>query len=314
MMCEIDLFLQYLNVEKNASTETLKAYGSDLVHLDSFLLGEGDEQKKAYYEVSVEPAEGTVPVSKIGPGDLKAYVEYCYDSGLRMSSIARKIACMKSFFKYLHNHDLISQNPALGLLFPRREKKIPRFLPLNKIDQLMEFPIKDFGDVRDRAILELFYSSGARVGEIASSDIVNLDMERSMLKVAGKGARERMVFLTETARHWLREYLKQRDEEYGSVDGPLIINRRGERITVRGIFHIIEKRSREAGLMERVTPHVLRHSFATELLNQGADIRAVQEMLGHKNVSTTQIYTHTTKQRLKKTYEKYHPHAGERHE
>jgi integrase/recombinase XerC len=229
---------------------------------------------------------------------------------MKKTSISRKIACIRSFFKFLYNNDYISHNPAVKIHFPKKGKQIPKFLFFNQIEELMSFDIKGFIDYRDRALLELFYSSGARVSEVASADIKRLYLEGGTLKVMGKGGSERMVFLTEESISWMKKYLSKRKEKFGGIDEPLFVNNKGKRITVRGIFYIIVKRARQTGLLQSVSPHTLRHSFATELLNQGADIRAIQEMLGHKSLSTTQIYTHTTKERLKEVYDRFHPHSS----
>jgi site-specific recombinase XerD len=169
---------------------------------------------------------------------------------------------------------------------------------------ICSFAVETLLDVRDRAMLEIFYSTGARVSEIAEASLENLNLKDGTLLVIGKGSVERVVFLTPDAILWLSRYIKERPPS-----DALFCNHRGCRLSVRGIFHIITKRAREAGFVDYVTPHTFRHSFATELLNEGADIRAVQEMLGHKNLSTTQIYTHTTRARLKEVYNRCHPHA-----
>jgi site-specific recombinase XerD len=159
-------------------------------------------------------------------------------------------------------------------------------------------------------MLEVFYSTGARVSELADADIDDIDFDNGTLRVTGKGSKERIVFLTDGSIRWIQQYFNERKKKFGSLTKPLFVNNNGGRLTVRGISFILEGRARATGIIGRISPHVLRHSFATELLNRGADIRAVQEMLGHKNLSTTQIYTHTTKERLKRIYEQYHPHAG----
>ncbi len=309
---EIDLFLEYLEYEKNASAKTIDSYNDDLMQFHKFLMGEDIDEKCVYedYFVDVEIKDDDVVIASIKQDDIRAFVEYCYDRGLKKSSISRKIACMRAFFKFLFNNEFISSNPAYNIRFPKVAKKIPKFLFFDQVEELLGFELKGFLDYRDRALLEVFYSSGARVSEIASADIVNLYIENGSLKVLGKGGGERTVFLTSESAIWLKRYLETRRKKFGELSGPLFVNSKGKRITVRGIFYIIEKRARECGLALKISPHTLRHSFATELLNQGADIRAIQEMLGHKNISTTQIYTHTTKERLKEVYDKFHPHSS----
>ena len=226
-----------------------------------------------------------------------------------MSTIGRKIATLKSFFRYMEFHNYIIINPAREIHFPKQNNYLPVFLTFDQIQKLTTFQCQNFIDFRDKALLEVFYSTGARVSEIANADIVDLDCSKKTLKVLGKGSKERIVFLTDDTVYWLDKYFDYRLQRFGIMTDPLFINNSGKRLTSRGIFYIIEKRANMADLWKSVSPHVLRHSFATELLNRGADIKAVQDMLGHENISTTQKYTHTTIQRLKELYQKCHPHA-----
>ncbi len=314
MTGEIDLFMQYLKYEKNRSDRTVDSYNSDLIQLYRFLAGDFGEHVFDLYDVPAARKGEDIDIATVTRTDLTAFIEFCYDGGNKKSSISRKIACIKTFFKFLHNRDIISVDPARTLLFPKREKMLPRFLRLNQIDELLDFPDDNFIGSRDRALLELFFSSGARVSEIAGASLKDLDLPGKRLKVMGKGNRERMVFLTEGAASSIKGYLTCRRKAFGEAEGPLFVNSRGERITPRGIFHVIDERARESGLFRKVSPHALRHSFATELLDRGADVRAVQELLGHKNISTTQIYTHTTREGLRRVYENSHPHAARRGE
>ncbi len=309
MIAEIDLFMDYLLAEKNFSAKTIESYNRDLIQLYRFLTGDFGEDTVDGYELRFA-GQDDIPIDTIATDDLRAFIEFSYDRGLEKSSISRKIACMKSFFKYCYNRDIIAANPAKKLLFPKRDRNLPKFLYFNQVEQLLSFEVKDFIDHRDRALLELFYSSGARVSELAAADIGDLDAGAGTLRVTGKGSRERVVFLNGEAVQRVRAYLSAREAKFGALTGPLFVNNAGKRITVRGIFYVVDRRARETGMQQPVSPHALRHSFATELLNRGADIRAVQEMLGHKNISTTQVYTHTTKERLKRTYERFHPHAN----
>lgn len=307
MIAEINRFLTYLDIEKNYSALTIKSYGKDLEQLHAFLL---DEQSGGTYEVNILQEDNDVAIVSIKKEDVTAFIEFCYDQGLNKNSISRKIACFKSFFKFLYNNEIVSKNPMQNIGFPKKSKTIPKILYHNQIEKLIDFEIKTFIDIRDKALIEVFYSSGARVSEIASADISNLDLDAGTLKVLGKGSEERIVFLTDGSVKWLKQYLSERRKKIKTATDALFVNDKGQRITVRGIFYIIVKRTRHSGLTAKVSPHTLRHSFATELLNGGADIRAIQEMLGHKNISTTQIYTHTTKEKLKKVYDMYHPHSG----
>ncbi len=297
--------MDYLVSERNASPMTVKSYNDDLVQFADFLAGLGDEEFDA-------PKGGAdLPAGEITPELIRAFVESCYDRSLKKSSISRKIACLKSFYTYLYNERIVESNPAAEVSFPRKDKPLPRFLYNREVERILDFPVESFRDFRDRAILATFYATGARVSELAAAEYKDLDFHGQSLRVFGKGSRERIVFLTGEAVKLIRTYLGERGKRFGSPGGPLFVNARGGRLSARGIFGIVDKRARAAGLLARVTPHTLRHSFATELLNNGADIRAVQEMLGHQNISTTQVYTHTTKSRLKKVYRRCHPHSDE---
>jgi integrase/recombinase XerC len=259
--------------------------------------------------VQVTVQDEDILIETISKDDLTSYLEFIFDSGLKRSSIERKIAAIKTFFKFLYNRDIISRNPAGRIIYPKKGKRLPRFLHLKEVNTILGFQDVTFIDFRDRALLATFYSTGSRVAELAAACISDVDMESGRLKVLGKGREERYVFLTGEALESIGKYLGERTKKFRVLTEPLFVNNRGGRITERGIFGIVVKRARAAGLLERVTPHTYRHSFATEMLNQGADLRAVQEMLGHRSLSSTQVYTHTTKERLKRVYEQTHPHA-----
>lgn len=308
MNSEIDLFMDYLRYEKNSSEKTIEAYSRDLRRFSEFMC-EVLESDDPVYDVSADIENDDIDISSISTDDIRSFVEYCYDEGLEKSSIERKISTIKSFFRFLYNRDIVKKNPSIPVLYPKKETRLPKFLFFKQFHKLTDFEREGFLDYRDMAILETFYSTGARVSELCSADLNSLDLESGRIVVHGKGGDERVVFLTEGAAECIREYLAERKRTFGNCSGALFVNNRGKGITERGVFDIVVKRAREAGLGDEISPHTLRHSFATEMLNRGADIRAVQDMLGHKNISTTQIYTHTTKERLKKTYDKYHPHS-----
>jgi len=310
MYPEIDRFSDYIRVEKNYSLKTVEEYQRDLWQLCDFLTGTGlPAEYNGYYELDCSLVNGEPLISTITINDLRDFFDYCYQRGLKKASIERKIASIKSFFLYFYRSNIIESNPAGRLTFPKRESRLPKFLNLKEYEALMEFPVNSLFDARDRALISLFFSTGCRISELQASSLNDLDMNSGRLKVTGKGSSERIVFLTDEARGCMNAYMKLRLEKYGKVSGPIFINRFGTKITVRGMYDIVIKRGKAAGLSHKLTPHTLRHSFATELLNRGADIRAVQEMLGHSSLSTTQVYTHTTKDRLKKVYDNCHPHA-----
>lgn len=306
----IDSFLDYISYEKNYSSNTTGDYQSDLIQIADFLKGDVEDSFKNYYELDCRLLDNEPDIRTVTVSDLRSYLEYCYDRGLKRSSIERKIAVIRSFFKYLHRNDFLPDNPSKKLIYPRKEKRLPKFLYLKEYDELVSFEIKDFFDLRDRAAITLFYSTGARISEISSSLIADLDLNSRRLKVSGKGSVERILFLTDETADILKKYLRQRDSRFEVKSEYIFVNKFGKGISVKGMYNLVMKRAAEAGLSYKLSPHTLRHSFATELMNNGADIRAVQEMLGHKSLSTTQVYTHTTKARLKKIYDRYHPHAG----
>jgi integrase/recombinase XerC len=311
MLAEIDSFLDHLRYERNVADNTVTAYSLDLSHLNSFLAGDFTDgsDDDSPYEVTARSRDGDVEIDTVRRGDITSYLQFLFDNGMARSTMERRIAAIRSFFRYLHGIDSISEDPARGVIYPRKGKRLPRFLKEKEVDAICSFELKNFIDYRDRALLNVFYSTGCRVGELSGAELADLDMDSDRLKVYGKGRIERFVFITAEAHESLKEYLAGRRRRFGGLSEPLFVNNRGGRITERGIFGIVIKRTRAAGLMDKVTPHTFRHSFATEMLNRGADLRAVQEMLGHRSLSSTQIYTHTTKERLKAVYQKTHPHA-----
>ncbi len=310
MVSEIDHFMDYLSVEKNVSIETIRAYNRDLVQFYRYAAGDYDRDDPPSNDTPASRVDiPDIEIQEIDPDHIRGFIEYLHDSGMKKSTIERKIAAIKSFFAFLVRRDIISENPARSVLYPKKDPRLPRFLYNSQMENLLNFSRESLIDFRDRALLESFYSSGARVSELSSADRNDCELDEGRMRVTGKGAEERVVFLTPGAVASIREYLEMRDREFPETDGPLFINRRGGRLSVRGIFNVVVKRARSCGLAAGISPHTLRHTFATELLNGGADIRAVQEMLGHKNLSTTQIYTHTTRARLQKVYASFHPHA-----
>lgn len=301
----IDSFAEYLLTERGYAAKTVEAYTTDLMQLNSFLI---EEHENPLYELSCTITSDEVELHTLTREDLNSFIGYLFDCGLDFTSIGRKISSLKAFFSYLFNHNITTDNPAHSLIYPKTKRRLPVFLDDKQINLLLDFVPETFVDYRDRAMLQLFYSTGCRVSEIAAIDSTALEASSDRIKVLGKGSVERYVFVGKEAQLALEQYLQKRRKE-GLNDPALFVNSAGKRLTTRGIFYIIDKRARAAGFAGSVTPHTLRHSFATELLNNGADIKAVQDLLGHRNISTTQVYTHTTTARLKKLYEKYHPHA-----
>lgn len=253
---------------------------------------------------------------KILPSIIREYLASLFKSR-KKSTVSRKLASLRTFFKFLEREGAIDSDPTEGLSFPKVPKSLPRFLNQDEAKVLVESPEKtDALTVRDRALLELLYSSGLRVAELTGLKIQDIDMENELVKVKGKGGKERIVPFGEKAKEALIEYLHEREKLLNknrlvSTDF-LFLNYRGEKLTTRSVGRIIKKYRTKSGLSKEVSPHVLRHSFATHLLEGGADLRVIQELLGHSSLSTTQKYTHISVDRLMEVYKKNHPRASER--
>ena len=217
---EIDQFMAYLRNEHNASLHTVESYGRDLKQFNGFLCGEIDGSTRDRYEVQARIESDDAVISSISNEDITAFVEFSYDCGLKRSSIERRIASIKSFFNFLYNRGYIQKNPAEKVGYPKRESRLPRFLHLNQVDAVVDFPLKTFIDHRDRAILEAFYSTGCRVSELCSADIEDVDFDSGRIKVMGKGSVERIVFLTDGTGRMIRSYLLERKKKFGSAAGP----------------------------------------------------------------------------------------------
>jgi len=286
----VEKFIRYLEIERNASKHTLVNYSIDLKSLSEFLKDE--------------------PIEKVDYVVLRRYLASLKELKLSKVSIARKIASIRSFFKFLFREGIIKNNPASSLSTPKRDKHLPKFLDEKEIVLLLESPGKeDESGLRDAAILATLYSTGIRVSELVGLNIVSVDQIGGVIKVLGKGKKERIVPIGDRALQAIRDYLKKRRLAGGKDDRALFFNKNGGRLTDRSVRRIINKYILKTSIQQKISPHTLRHSFATHLLDHGADLRSVQELLGHANLSTTQIYTHITTERLKSAYEKTHPRA-----
>lgn len=282
----IEKFLRYLEVEKNYSAHTLLNYKIDLNEFMKFIEG--------------------AQIDKVNYLTLRKYLAALKERSLQNRSLARKLASLRSFFKFLCREGLLKENPAVSLSTLKLEKKLPLFMTEGEVNKLLEAPSSgDVFGLRDRAILETLYSTGMRVSELVGLNLENIDFISGVIKVFGKGKKERLVPIGDKAINVIREYLKKRPKESQA----LFLNKNFGRLTDRGVRLILHKYIMLTSLKERISPHTLRHSFATHLLNHGADLRSVQELLGHANLSTTQIYTHLTTERLKDIYDKAHPRA-----
>jgi integrase/recombinase XerC len=299
MRTAVARFLQFLAVERNASPLTVKSYREDLTALTDYL---------AEIRGGRPPAPGDVTVS-----DLRGYVAALHESGYAKTSISRHLAAMRSFFRFGQREGWAKTNPAKPLRNPRKGRSLPHFLSSDELGRLFERPPADEPmGLRDRAILETTYSAGLRVSEVVGLDEADLDAEAGVLRVRGKGRRERLAPVGSYALRALRRWLPLRTAHFRTPAGPaspLFVNRFGRRLTTRSVARMLEKYLKLTGLDSRTTPHSLRHSFATHLLDRGADIRSVQELLGHKSLVTTQIYTHVSTAALREAYRKAHPRA-----
>src|SRR5688572_23473985 len=301
MQAAIDGFLRYLEVERNAAALTIKSYREDLSSLAEYL-GDGSGQPP--------------PPADITPLDLRGFAAALHEAGFAKSSVARKLASMRSFFRYCQRDGLCRENPAKPLRNPRPDRKLPHFLTSEEIGRLLEAPpVTSTAGLRDRAILETMYSAGLRVSEVVGINDGDLDQDNALIRIRGKGRRERLAPVGSFALRAVRRWLKERNLKPGEKSTPktpVFTNRFGGRLTTRSVARMLEKYLAAAELDGRTTPHTLRHSFATHLLDRGADIRSVQELLGHKSLVTTQIYTHVSTAGLREVYERAHPRARQR--
>ena len=287
----LESFIKHLSDERNYSEHTVKAYRGDLENFRDFLL---KEEKK------IEDADIAT---------INTYVSTLYGKN-SPASVERKISAIRSFFSYLVRKDIVAQNPAKLVRTPKKEKHLPVFLSVDEVFNLVDLkdPEQSPLRVRDRAVLELLYSSGLRVSELAGATLADLSIGEAIIRVRGKGNKERIVPVGSKALSALGEYLDIR-EELKPVSDRIFLNSRGRGITTRSLARIIKKYGLVSGISKNVSPHVLRHSFATHLLAGGADLRAIQEMLGHASLSTTQRYTHLSVERIMEVYDKAHPNA-----
>ena len=278
-------FLRYLAVEKAASPHTLKSYGNDLRQFEQFLRSEA------------------VAVSALTPRHVRAFLVSLHARGLDPVSIARKLACVRSWLRFLVRRGVLERNPAREVQAPRLPKKLASFLPVDEAHDLME--AGDRTQPREAAILELLYASGLRVSELTGLDVDDVDRDARTVRVLGKGKKERIVPYGRKAARALEAWLAHR----GSARGPLFPSAHGLRMPPRTVYGLVRAAARRAGIVRKVSPHTLRPSFATHLLDGGADLRAIQELLGHSRLSTTQRYTHVGAEHLVKVYEAAHPRA-----
>jgi len=297
----IESFLNYLTVEKGFSENTVVAYRNDLYQLASFVEEEATKR-------------GFTPLwTSFGRQEMLSYLLNLKERNYAAATAARKVAAAKSFFSFMVAEGNIKDNPTLNVTSPRVGKSLPKPISINQAMLLLEQPAKLTTPEakRDKAMLELLYASGMRVSELVSLNLDDISIDAGDVRCFGKGHKERLIPIAPRAILTIKEYLQEarpylaRDD----TEPALFLNARGERLTRQGLWQILKGYAKSAGLDKEITPHTLRHSFATHMLNGGADLRSVQELLGHANISTTQVYTHLTTEHVRRIYEKSHPRA-----
>jgi integrase/recombinase XerC len=283
-------FLRHLEVERGASPHTLRSYGHDLEEFERFLAG----------------ADAGGDVTAVDARAIRSYVAFLHRRSLAPASIGRRVAAVRSFLTFLVRRGHLRRNPARGVRTPRLPQTLPNFLPVDDAKTLVDArAVGGAARARDVAILELLYASGLRVSELVGLDVDHVDRAARTVHVRGKGGKERVVPYGGAAARALDHYLGRRATDRG----PVFVNARGARLTARSVHTIVRRSARAAGIVRRVTPHTLRHSFATHLLDGGADLRMIQELLGHSRLSTTQRYTHVGADQLLRVYDQAHPRA-----
>ena len=287
-------FLKHLRIERRASAHTLRSYEDDLGLYCGYLnevLGEG-----------ADPAA-------VDPVRLRRYSAWLTGRGYAASTVARRLASLRSFFRYLRRQGLVDSDPSSGLRNPKQPRRLPRLLRVDEVIRLLDsVPTDTPPGVRDRAMLETLYGGGLRVSELVGLNLDDLDFEQDLIRARGKGRRERLCPIGPMAARWLERWVPLRRPKHAR-DMAVFLNQRGGRLTTRSVGRMLEAHLRRSSLINSASPHTLRHSFATHLLDRGADLRSVQELLGHRNLTTTQIYTHVTQERLLDIYHETHPRA-----
>ncbi len=328
----IQEFLNYLNFEKRFSEHTAKCYGADLKQFTGFLVdrtetahGAGSPSMYPLDSQHAGPATAVVTRAKpevnqlllsVHTDDVRAYLAYLNDKQYSKTTIARKLATLRSFYKFLVRRNHTDSNPVTVVRTPKQEKKLPKFLEYEDVKRLLETPPMDsWLGARDRAIMETLYSTGIRVSELVALNMDDMDFLGEVIHVRGKGKKERISPISSSVLQVIQHYMEFRNKRAQSNSNfdskVLFVNKHGRRLSTRSVRRKMDKYLKMAGLDPAISPHTLRHSFATHMLNNGADLRSVQELLGHQSLSTTQVYTHLTTKKLKEVYESAHPRETE---
>lgn len=286
-------FMNYLKIDKKYSDNTINSYEIDLKDYQRFM---EDMLKKDIYEIERK--------------DIKLYLKFLKDQNKSPKSISRRISCIRGFYKFLLIEKVLANNPMATIELPKTKKSLPKVLSIDEVDRLLDIPLNDAFSYRNKAMLELMYATGLRVSELVSLKLQDIDLINETVRTLGKGSKERIVPIGEIAIHYLKLYVseyrsKLLKKEYTDA---LFLNNHGKEMTRQGFFKILKKIAKEKDIKTPFSPHTLRHSFATHLLENGADLRSIQELLGHASISTTGIYTHVSSEELKENY-KHHPHG-----
>jgi integrase/recombinase XerC len=328
----IEEFLNYLRFERHFSPHTAKCYAADLHQFCEFLCGGTGETggQTPGHDVGFSPpgAEAAAIATQAPPRpqansrelltgveteDVRRFLGFLRDREYSKSTTARKLATLRSFYKFCLKRHYVEANPLASVRTPKQEKRLPKFLEEHEVRKLLETPdVTTLLGARDRAMLETLYSTGVRVSELVDLNLQDVDFVGECLHIRGKGKKERITPIAPTALAWIRRYMDMRraDPRAATFDqNAVFVNKHGQRLSTRSVRRKIDKYLAIAGLDPSISPHTLRHSFATHMLNRGADLRSVQELLGHQSLSTTQIYTHVTTKRMKEAYDSAHPRA-----
>lgn len=293
---DLERYLRYLKSQNRYADNSIAAFSRDIADFLGFLR-----------------QSGTNHIEEVDYRLLRSYLSSCATRRFKKTTVARRLSAIRSFLRFLCSEGMIEANAAMLVSFPKQSSKLPKVLSRDEVERLIEEPADNIRrGLLDRAVLELLYATGLRVSELSALDLKDIEWEASEIKVVGKGGKERIVFFTDMAGQAMAEYIRigrPQDVKVKPESAALFLNNRGTRLSVRSIQTLVDKAGRHSGLGRRASPHMLRHSFATHLLEEGADLRTIQELLGHADLATTQIYTHLDKRRLKHVYKQAHPRA-----